>query len=584
MAGSKRRRAQREEIVAIDLGTRTTKAVLVRRVGDAYLLLNYAMVDAPSMEQALSRGVWADHLRKVLRGLGGATRRAVIAVGSGSVLLTHADLPPAAPSDLRKVIKLSPKAYLQQDMPDHVFDCHVGSMADEGAEVGGLKPRRKSRVLVASARRSYVEDLADGARDAGLALEGITPTSVATANAFRATSAEELTDPVALLDVGFRSSTISILHEGDLALTRVVNVGAEMLSAALDQANQGWAQEQPEEENSLSDTLQASVQKAISGLAREVDASIGFFLSQFDRPVSQLFVSGGSARSHFILQTLEMELGLPCRSWNPAGGLQLRLPRSKAGEIEYEAPQLTAAVGAVMGRLDGELIQVNLLAERQEALEWRRRNPVRRLSWAAALLLMGMLAWGGWLGWQIWEAQQEVRQVEEQMTALRMNASQPLADSQRATELDRRREALMQHEQQRYLVAGMLDALQYVMVDGIQFHRMAVERQLRRIEPPRLSARQRRAGVVGENEEKAETREQFILRIQAKNYEEDPRHVSRLIDSILGHAYFQERLHAQDPVRLVEVQSQQVDPAQPTRKFQMFTIECRFAERVFKHD
>jgi hypothetical protein len=260
------------------------------------------------------------------------------------------------------------------------------------------------------------------------------------------------------------------------------------------------------------------------------------------------------------------------------------LPRSKAGEIEYEAPQLTAAVGAVMGRLDRDLIQVNLLAERQEALEWRRRNPVRRLSWAAGLLLLGMLAWGGWLGWQIWEAQQEVRRLEEQLVALRTNASQPLADSQRAMELDRRREALMQHEQQRYLVAGMLDALQYVMVDGIQFHRMSVERKLRRIEPPRLSARQRRTGEVAETQDKLETREQFVLRIQAKNYRDDPRHVSRLIDSILGHAYFRERLKAEEPVNLIEVQSQQVDPADPTRRFQMFTIECRFVERVFKHD
>jgi type IV pilus assembly protein PilM len=585
MPKTNRRRSQREEMVAIDLGSRTTKAVHLRRVGDDYLLLNYVLVDAPGRERALSRGVWAEHLRKVIRALGGTVRRVVLSVGTNSALLSQVDLPNASSADLRKMIKLSPRAYLQQDLPDHVFDCRVGSAAGEEPEVGGLRPRRKSRVLVASARRSLVEDLLDGAGDAGLTVEGITLGQVALANAFRKTNPEALSRPVALMDIGFRTSTISILHEGELALTRVVNQGSEQLATLLDQASMGGAQDQLDDDNPLSDALQVSVQKAISGLAREIDASIGFFLSQHDRPVIQLYVSGGSARSHFILQTLEAELGLPCRNWNPTATFELKLPRGKSGEIDYEAPQLTAAVGALLTWMEPDSIRLNLLAEEQELAEWRRRDPVRRATWLMVMLLAGVGAWAGWLGWQIWDAQREVQRVDQLMTTLQQTASEPLQDAQRASDLERRREALAQHEAQRFITAPLLGALQHVVVDGIQFHRLTLERRLQRIDPPRISARQRRAAgdAAPAKQPPGETREQFVLRIHGKNYG-TYQDRSRLTDAIGRHEVLRALLRRDQPIRLVETQPRQVDPADTSRMFELFTIECLFAERSFRHE
>jgi type IV pilus assembly protein PilM len=575
---------QREEMVAIDLGARTTKAVQVRRVGDDYLLFNYVLVDAPGKEKALSRSVWSDHLRKVLRALGSSSRRVVFSVGSENALLSQLDLPGASASDLRKMIKLSPRAYLQQDLPDHVFDCHVGVAAEEEPEIGGLRPRRKSRVLVASARRSLVEDLVDGARDAGLSVECVTLGQVAVANAFRHTHRESLGQPVALIDIGFRNSTISILQDGELALTRVVNLGAERLTAVLDQASLGGAPEPTDEENPLTDALQVSVQKAIIALAREIDASIGFFLSQHDQPVIQLYVSGGSARSHFILQTLEAELGLPCRNWNPTATFELKMPRTKGSEIDYEAPQLAGAVGALLTWMEPDAIRLNLLAEEQELAESRRRDPVRRAIYLTALLLAGIGLWAAGLGWQIWEAQREVQRVERRMTLLQNTASEPMRDAQRASELERRWEALSQHQAQRFLIAPILDILQHVVVDGIQFHRLTLERRLTRVEPPRVTARQRRAGGDGPAPKPppAETREQVVMRIQAKNFG-NYANLNRLPAAIANHEGLRGLLRTNQPIRLLQT-SRQIDPMGISQTFELFTIECVFAERVFVHE
>jgi hypothetical protein len=461
----------------------------------------------------------------------------------------------------------------------------VGSAAPEEEESGGLRPRRRSRVLVISARRSLVEDLVDGARDAGLTVEGITIGQVALTNAFRKTNPEALAQSVALVEIGYRSSTISILHAGELALTRVVNLGAEGLATVLDQATAGGSGDSIDNENPLSDALQVSVQKAISALAREIDASIGFFLSQHDHPVIQVYVSGGSARSHFILQTLEAELGLPCRNWNPTTAFELRVPQEKAAEIDYEAPQLTGAVGALWTWMEPDLIQLNLLAEAQELADWRRRDPVRRGSWLVAMVLAGMGVWAAGLGWQIWDAQRDVRQVERQLTLLQQTASGPLQNAQRASDLERRREALAQHEAQRFMTAPILDALQHVVVDGIQFHQLTVERRLQRIEPPRVSARQRRA--AGEaplpKPPPVETREQFVLLIRGKNYGTYLDR-NRLTQAIAQHPDLRALLRPNQPIRLVSTDSGLVDPSDTSRTFEMFTVECLLAERSFQHE
>jgi len=83
-------------------------------------------------------------------------------------------------------------------------------------------------------------------------------------------------------------------------------------------------------------------------LGRELRASIDFFEHQQDKTVSQVFFSGATARSEIILQTLQNELLVPCKSWNPISFLQLSLPPQQLAEVEQVSPQLAVAVGAAM--------------------------------------------------------------------------------------------------------------------------------------------------------------------------------------------------------------------------------------------
>src|SRR6185436_3100610 len=98
----------------------------------------------------------------------------------------------------------------------------------------------------------------------------------------------------------------------------------------------------------MPEQVQATMLPLLTPLGRELRASIDFFEHQQDRAVGQVFVSGGSARSKFIVEALQAEMMIPCQRWNPLAPLQIGLPEAQAAESEQFAPQLAAAVGAAL--------------------------------------------------------------------------------------------------------------------------------------------------------------------------------------------------------------------------------------------
>src|SRR5438046_1780090 len=116
---------QLEQIISIDLGARTTKAVHLQRKREGLNFLGYALQDAPAYEKGLSPQLLGEHLGAVSQALGGRTKQVVLAVGVGDSLLRHAELPMVPVSDMRIMLKFNSKNYLQQDLPDHVFDCYA---------------------------------------------------------------------------------------------------------------------------------------------------------------------------------------------------------------------------------------------------------------------------------------------------------------------------------------------------------------------------------------------------------------------------------------------------------------------------
>lgn len=341
---------KRDQLLSIDLGGRTTKAVHLQRKGDRFVLAQYVLLDAPIYEKNLSAELLAEHLKNIYQALDAKPRTVSLSVGVHDAIVRHAELPLMPVDDMRQVLKNNTKNYLQQDLPGHVFDCFIipprsTPKPAEKAKLGGGSP--KCRVLVAGARKQLVEDLQTATKNSALVADQIMPGILGPINAFELAMPEVFgREVIALVDIGFKNTSISLLQEGELILSRVVGIGGDRLTHGLAESLGISYAEAEGIKVGMPAEVQSNLEALVLPLGRELRASIDFFEHQQDKAVSQVYVSGASARSEFLVQMLQTELMAECKSWNPVGFLEVALPPQQAAELDHVAPQLAVAVGA----------------------------------------------------------------------------------------------------------------------------------------------------------------------------------------------------------------------------------------------
>jgi type IV pilus assembly protein PilM len=249
------------------------------------------------------------------------------------------------------MLKFNSKNYLQQDFPEHTFDLHLLPLVQAGEMDDGTPkaPPTKGRYLVGGAKNTVLAHYQQAAKLAGVTLDMIVPAAVAPANAFEMALPEVFqNEVVALVDLGHDNSSISILKNGELILFRVVQIGAKKVTHGLAESLGVSVAEAEQIKVGLPDEVTGPMQSLLMPLGRELRASIDFVEHQQDKAVSQVYMSGGSARSPFVIETLQSELMVPSQTWNPTSFMTMALPPQDMAEIEQSSPQLTVAVGGAM--------------------------------------------------------------------------------------------------------------------------------------------------------------------------------------------------------------------------------------------
>ena len=101
----------------------------------------------------------------------------------------------------------------------------------------------------------------------------------------------------------------------------------------------------------MANEVEAVLESVLTPLATELRASLDFYEHQQDQRVAQVFLTGGSARSEFIVQALQTGLMTETKTWNPTAFLKMELPPQQSAEIEHLSAQMAVAVGTAVAAL-----------------------------------------------------------------------------------------------------------------------------------------------------------------------------------------------------------------------------------------
>ena len=338
---------KRDQVFAIDLGSRTTKAILLERKDNAFSLSRFVVQDAPVYDKVMPAGLLTEHLRSVTNAIQPKTRQVTLSIGAADSVLRSTELPLMPITEMRQMFKFNSKTHLQQELRDYVFDCHIvppnGQKQIETNKAGVSK----YKVWVGGARRELLQTLESSVKAAGLTPSNITLSLLGPINALEFSQPESFNkDVVALVDLGFKSSAICILADGELCLSRSVDLGGDRLTAGLAEAMNITYAEAEGIKVGMPQEVEAHLQPLVAPLGRELRASIDFFEHQREKTVSKVLITGGAARSEFLVQMLQTELGVSCKAWFPTEGMKLSLSSQQMTEIEQVSSVLAVAIGS----------------------------------------------------------------------------------------------------------------------------------------------------------------------------------------------------------------------------------------------
>src|SRR5438270_1838306 len=118
------RKKRRDQIIAVDMGTRRTKAVLVERHEEKFALAGFALLDAPAFDKTFSLPLLTEHLQALYQALGGKSRAMLLTVRPNDSVVRNVEMPQMPLDEMRMALRHNSKNYLQQDLTNYVFDCH----------------------------------------------------------------------------------------------------------------------------------------------------------------------------------------------------------------------------------------------------------------------------------------------------------------------------------------------------------------------------------------------------------------------------------------------------------------------------
>jgi hypothetical protein len=222
-------------------------------------------------------------------------------------------------------------------------------------------------------------------------------------------------------------------------------------------------------------------------------------------------------------------------------------------------------------------IRLNLLAEAHAAEEERRRDPVKRAVWLAALVIALILAWSSYLQLRTALASSDVSRMEAQLGA-RTNEFQQVLDHQKKTaEMNEKLRVLRLLTANRFLNGTLLNALQQTTAQDVQLVRLKVDQLYTRVEATKAHTNE---DNVVTKARPASATERIAVNFDGIDSSASPGdQVSRFKIVLATNAYFKEMLTQTNSINLKSLSPVQVAPV-TGKPCVMFTLECRYPEKT----
>jgi Tfp pilus assembly PilM family ATPase len=341
-----------KNVIAIDVGLHSLKAVSVSGSGRSMSLSRAAMVPQAAMSQSIqqaSEKAVSMQFKELVGQLRGGKGECHIVFNSPSAVLRYVESPFYPQSDLRASLKINHQTYLRQNFENFTFD---GVCLFQDAENTKVKKDKKTdtdrsfkkgKTLIAGIPSTEVMMFFMAAKRAGLEPQTLSLAPLSVINGYEGAFPNSFkSEAVLLLDIGHLSTNLSIVHQGSIFLTRLINLGGKNVIDHL--GGEGALMQGGE-------AVGAAVQASLGPMMREVHSSVNFFERNADTDLKKIVLSGRLARIPEAVSVIQKEVGFTCEVASSAEGMKNALPSGQREMFAENQAAFAVSIGTAWAAL-----------------------------------------------------------------------------------------------------------------------------------------------------------------------------------------------------------------------------------------
>ncbi|HUI43631.1 MAG TPA: type IV pilus assembly protein PilM [Terriglobia bacterium] len=342
------------DLVGVDIGTSSVKAVQLRKKGREIELVSAgladlspdaivdgAIMDTLSVSAAISKVFHDNHI---------STRRVATSVSGSAVMVKRIGVTAASQEELAEAVPAEARRQLSSDPAELNLDYQL---------LGPGSSPNVLDVMLVAARREKVSAYTGVLSQAGKKPQLIDIDGFAVQNAFETGYQPPPDSTLALLNVGASQMNVNIVSNGVPVFARDIPFGGMQYTEALQKALEvsfeeaeklKRGEEHPKVTAEARDAVLASVTQ---NLVAEIRGTFNFFRQMTgSAAIDRIYLSGGTARLAGLAERVEQELAIPVEILDPLRGIAANPANFEADKLARLSPQLAVAVGLALRSFD----------------------------------------------------------------------------------------------------------------------------------------------------------------------------------------------------------------------------------------
>ncbi len=361
-------------IVGLDVGSSTIKAIKLKKLKDGYELIGAEIISIAAdsvdeIEPEARHSLYVNSIKKILKQKSIGASKIITSIPGDSAIIRYIKVPYMTDDELKKMIPYDAEQYIPLSMDQVVFDYQVLEEIEE-------ENQKKMEVLLVAVKNETMNQQLGIFKDAGVSPVVIDVDSFALCNAYVLNTDSETeggakTETVALINMGAKLTTITIVEKGIPHLTRDVNIGGNNFTKEIQREfNLSFAQSEElkrqnavimvESEEMLLTTMHSAaddkssrifeaITPVLNKLLNDIKRSFDYYESTVKRkPVQKILLSGGSSKIKNIDRFLSERLGIPVEINYPFKNININAKSFDLDYLRANAVHFNVALGLAL--------------------------------------------------------------------------------------------------------------------------------------------------------------------------------------------------------------------------------------------